>query len=124
MFCVESNLTIYLSSDISFISFFSFQSILYVLVLTRPACGGHIPRSSTTLSVFSSIMRSGCCWGCPGTAAPQRCSPTLVSTVRLRTTSNTILGIYANRFDCQYINHCCMVNVMTNKEMTQRQAYF
>lgn len=32
---------------------------------------------------------------------------------RVRASSNTILRMMAERFDCHYINHCCMVNVVT-----------
>ncbi|PZC81706.1 hypothetical protein B5X24_HaOG212150 [Helicoverpa armigera] len=32
---------------------------------------------------------------------------------RVRASSNTILRMLAERFDCHYINHCCMLNVVT-----------
>jgi hypothetical protein len=36
---------------------------------------------------------------------------------RLRASSNSILSLFVNRFDCQYVNHCYMVHVLTNKQL-------
>lgn len=41
---------------------------------------------------------------------------------RIRTSPNTILKALSNRFDCQYMNHCCMVHVLTNKQLTQLKS--
>ncbi|XP_050557480.1 uncharacterized protein LOC118275989 [Spodoptera frugiperda] len=33
---------------------------------------------------------------------------------RVRASRNSILAAFAERVDCQYLNHCCMVHVLTN----------
>lgn len=40
---------------------------------------------------------------------------------RVRASPAIVLSVFANRFDCQYINHCCMVHVLTNKQMVKCQ---
>ncbi|KAG7300756.1 hypothetical protein JYU34_015085 [Plutella xylostella] len=34
---------------------------------------------------------------------------------RVRASANTILALFANRFDLQYMNHCCMIHVLEVK---------
>ncbi|CAG9122135.1 unnamed protein product [Plutella xylostella] len=43
---------------------------------------------------------------------------------RVRASANTILALFANRFDLQYMNHCCMIHVLEVKPgMWPRDKY-
>ncbi|KAJ8710301.1 hypothetical protein PYW07_009667 [Mythimna separata] len=39
------------------------------------------------------------------------------SLVRVRASANGILRAFAQRFDCQYLNHCCMVHLLSNRNL-------
>lgn len=34
---------------------------------------------------------------------------------RVRASNNSLLRVFSQRFDCQYLNHCCMLNLLTHK---------
>ncbi|CAG9124587.1 unnamed protein product [Plutella xylostella] len=38
---------------------------------------------------------------------------------RVRASANTILALFANRFDLQYMNHCCMIHVLERLTTTK-----
>ncbi|XP_022827117.1 uncharacterized protein LOC111356862 [Spodoptera litura] len=68
-----------------------------------------LPRFCSASGMFASARVD-----CFNTIMRKRCT-SLVN--RVRGSRNSILSAFAERFDCQYMNHCCMVHVLANVKL-------